>query len=293
MCIRIKEGNLCMNVPAAYRLLQHMAVCSVLLLAAPVLWAQSIAVPTPSANVPVKLPEYDVVSIKPNKTGVQSMSWSFEKGNLSATNITLKMLVLWAWNLKDVQLVGLPKWGDSAHFDIRAKVVDPDEKLLAGITPEQNRAMEQPILIDRFQLKYHYEKKMLPVYDLVVAKGGPKFKKTTDAEMTRTTGVNGIRAGGFLLDNGSLAATAVSPTALADVLSGQVERIVVDKTGLADQYNFKLNWTPDDAGPPAVDASSGPDFFTALQEQLGLKLEPGKAEEKVFVIDHVALPSED
>jgi uncharacterized protein (TIGR03435 family) len=144
--------------------------------------------------------------------------------------------------------------------------------------------MQQPILTDRFQLKFHRGKKVLPIYDLVVIKGGPKFKEATAAYNSEHTG--------FSIHNRNLTATAVTLSELADRLSDQVSRIVMDKTGLAGKYNLQLNWSPDDAGPPAADSSTPPDIFTALEEQLGLKLKPAKAEIETFVVDHAELPSE-
>ena len=198
-----------------------------------------------------------------------------------------------AYGLKDAQIFDLPTWGESARFDIKAKIIDPDKKALAALTPEQFRSMQQPMLTDRFQLKFHHKMKMLPVYELVVIKGGPKFKETTAAEMVSDTGVSGVRAGGISVHDRHLIATGVPLSSLADYLSGQVNRIVVDKTGVAGKYNLQLSWSPDDAGPPAADSAALPGIFTALQEQLGLKLQPGKADIETFVIDYAAIPSED
>ena len=152
--------------------------------------------------------------------------------------------------------------------------------------------MQQPILTDRFQLKFHRERKILPVYELVTIKGGPKFKEITPVEQKSDAGVNGVRAGGISVHNRNLVATGVPMSRLTDQLSAQLQRVVVDKTGLAGNYNFQLSWSPDDAGPPSPDVAAPPDIFTALEEQLGLKLQPGKEEMDTFIIDHVEYPSE-
>ena len=259
-----------------------VVACAGLLIAIPDTGAQSTASPQPAIARP-ELPAYDVVSIKPNKTGSGNSSVWINKGNFTAENVVLKTMILSAWDLKDPQLLDLPKWGDAARFDIQAKVLEPDKKVIAGLTSEQFRLMQQPILTDRFQLKFHRGKKILPIYDLVVIKGGPKFKEAAAAEIINT---------GTNINNGKLIATGVPLSSLADSLSGQVQRIVVDKTGLPGKYNFQLSWAPDDAGPPSSDSATPPDMFTALQEQLGLKLQPGKAEIETFVIDHAELPSE-
>ena len=260
-----------------------------LLVALPGIRAQSSAV-TPAANV--KVPSYDVVSIKPNRTGSGNVSIDINDGNFDASNVSLKTMILSAYGLKEAQLFGLPKWGESARFDIKAKIIDPDKKALEGLTREEHESMQQPILTDRFQLKFHHEMKRLPVYDLVIMKGGPKFKQTTPAELTSDVGVNGVRAGGMSIHNRNLTATGIPMSSLIDQLSGQLQRVVIDKTGLTAKYNLQLSWSADDAGPPSTDAPGPPDIFTALEEQLGLKLQPGKEMIDTFVIDHVELPSE-
>jgi uncharacterized protein (TIGR03435 family) len=257
-------------------------VCMALLVALPRLQAQGPAT-TPTAGVTV--PSYDVVSIKPDHSDTGRVSIHIDDGNFDALNVSLKTMILGAYNLKGAQLFGLPKWGDSAHFDIKAKIIDPDRKQLEALTSEQFQSMQQPILTDRFQLKFHHEMKNLPVYELVTMKGGPKFKEATPAELKGDQGMT--------VHNGKLVATGVTVSRLVDNLSAQLQRVVVDKTGLTAKYSFQLNWSADDAPPPAPDITAPPDIFTALQEQLGLKLQPGKAEIDTFVIDHVELPSED
>jgi uncharacterized protein (TIGR03435 family) len=259
-----------------------LIACAGLLIAASTIGAQA-TVASPTANADPKTPAYDVVSIKPDKTDSGRVSISVDDGNFNASNVSLKMMILGAWGLKDAQVINLPKWGDSMRFDIKAKITEPDKKVLAALTPEQFRSMQQPILLDRFQLKFHHDKKVLPIYDLVVIKGGPKFKETA-ADSSRDSGIG--------IHNRNLDATAVTLSDLADRLSDQVSRIVVDKTGLAGKYDFQLNWSPDDVGPPAADSSAPPDIFTALEEQLGLKLQPGKAEVESFVIDQANPPTE-
>jgi len=202
--------------------------------------------PAAAPAAEVKVPGYDVVSIKPDRT---------ESGRVSV------------------------------HIDIKAKIVNPDRKQLEAMTFEQFRSMQQPILTDRFALTFHREMKTLPVYELVTTKGGPKFKDATPAELQGHQGIG--------VHNHNLDATVEPISALVEQLSGQLQRVVVDKTGLTGRYSFKLSWSPDDAGPPSPDVAAPPDIFTALQEQLGLKLQPGKAEIDTFVVDHAELPAAD
>jgi uncharacterized protein (TIGR03435 family) len=252
------------------------AIWMALLVAIPRLQAQGALTPTAG----VKVPSYDVVSIKPDHADNGRVSIRIDDGNFDALNVSLKTMILSAYSLKEAQLFGLPKWGDSAHFDIKAKIIDPDKKQLEALTSEEFQSMQQPILADRF----HRERKILPVYELVTTKGGPKFKEATPIELKGDHGMS--------VHNRSLVATGEPMSRLADQLSAQLQRVVVDKTGLTAKYNFQLTWSPDDAGPPSPDVAAPPDIFTALEEQLGLKLQPGKEEMDTFVIDSVEYPSE-
>jgi uncharacterized protein (TIGR03435 family) len=167
-------------------------------------------------------------------------------------------------------------------------VVDPDIKAIEAMTREQYRAMMMPIL-DRFHLKSHRETRVLPVYELVVAKGGPRLIVST---ATGHQTVNGVEAGNISTRRTQFAATAAHLSSLAEQLSDQLQRVVIDKTGLTGKYDLLLSWAPDDGSPQPADAAA-PSLFTALQEQLGLKLQPGKAEIETLVIDHAELPIED
>ena len=257
-------------------------VCMALLPALPCLHAQA---PAATTTPDVKVPSYDVVSIKPDRSDTGRVSIHIDDGIFDALNVSLKNMILSAYNLKGPQLFGLPKWGDSAHFDIKAKIIHPDKNVLEALTSDQFQSMQQPILTDRFQLKFHHEMKLLPVYELVILKGEPKFQEATPAELKGEQGVG--------VHNRRMVGTAVPIASLTEELSRQVQRVVVDKTGLTSMYSFQLTWSPDDAPPPAPDVTAPPDIFTALQEQLGLKLQPGKEMIDTFVIDHVELPSED
>jgi uncharacterized protein (TIGR03435 family) len=238
-----------------------------------------------------QVPKYDVVSIKPNKTGSGSHGIDVNDGNFEATNVPIKTLILNAYEVKDSQVIGLPPWASSMNYDIKAKVIDPDKKVFDAMTDDQSRMMLQPVLTDRFQLKFHREKKVLPVYELVVAKGGVKFKDSTVPDDGKTKGANGMGAGSMSVHNTELTSTGVRLSKLTSVLSNQLGRVVVDKTGLTGKYDLELKWLPDNAA--AAPDSPLPTLFTALQEQLGLKLESGKAEIDTFVVDQISMPDVD
>ena len=241
-------------------------------------------------NANAKLPAFDVITVKPNMSG-ERPSIDFDGGSFSATDFSVKMLLLFAYDLKDDQVSGLPKWADEMHFDMKAKVLDADPATLQALTNEQRRAIEQGILTDRFGLTFHHETKVLAGYELVVDKSGPKFGPSTIADGQK--GPNGLGAGSLHTNNhggnADMTSTAVSMASLVNVLSRQMERVVTDKTGLTGRYDLNLAWSRDDGGTAASDPAS-PSLVTALEEQLGLRLRAAKLPVETLVVDHVALP---
>ena len=256
-----------------------------------------------------KRPTYDVAAIKLNKVGGGMTRLNISIDRFSATNNSLKMLIGYAYNLKMEGLIsGLPGWADSARFDVEAKM-DEDTLAMLKKLPNEERAAEQrlmmqALLADRFQLRVHSVSKQLPIYDLVVAKGGFKLKDA-DPKNDYTNGIkgpDGVSHGGMMsFDGRHLKAQAIPIPGLANMLSRNLQREVVDKTGLTGKYDFTLTWAPEEnemAAPPggkqdmAVSAPSGPSIFTALQEQLGLKLDSTKGPVDTIVVDHVEMPSE-
>jgi uncharacterized protein (TIGR03435 family) len=245
---------------------------------------------------------YDVVAIKPNPAANGMMRIGDRADGFSASNIPLSMLIHYAYNLKtDAQLSGLPGWADAARFDVESKMDDENAAALKQLpreqAAEQRRQMMQKLLADRFQLRVHRITKDLPLYALVVAKGGLKL---IDANPNDTY-PNGIkasdgtsRAGMTQMRDGQLRAQGIPMSRLVDILSVNLDRIVVDKTGLTGKYDMTLQWSPDDVmnHPHDTSAPPAPSLFTALQEQLGLKLESTKGPVDTIVVDHVAMPSE-
>jgi uncharacterized protein (TIGR03435 family) len=233
-------------------------------------------------------PAYDVMTIKPSDP--DSQGTSIGGGYLDrwrGQNNSLKMLLQYIYDLNEDSIVGIPSQLDSKRFDIDAKIVEPNLDALKKQSPEQNRLMLLPLLTERFQLKTHMETRSGPVYELVVAKGGPKLKPATD-EASRT----GVSTSMNWIGNGwKLTANSQPTAALAKILTGQIHRTVIDKTELTGNYDLTLQWTPDGA-PASTDADAPPSIYTAVQEQLGLKLQPAKAPVEVLVVDHVAMPSE-
>jgi uncharacterized protein (TIGR03435 family) len=256
-------------------------------LSLPAAQAQTTApAPAAAATSPIA---YDVVTIKPDKSDSGRISININDNTFSASNVSVKMLLENTYGIKDDQIFGLPKWAEEAHFDLTAKSLDADPAAVRKLTDEQRSAMLRPVLADRFKLQVHTETKILPVYDLVVAKSGAKFKP---AETDPKTGKR-LKEGGWMsVRNTTLTATGVKLDGLTNMLAHRLHRTVVDKTGLTGEYDFVLNWTPEDGSSPSPEASDA-SLLTALEEQLGLKLESSKGPVDTLVVDHIDMPTED
>ena len=199
----------------------------------------------------------------------------FEGGRIRITNEPVKLLIRAAFHLQNSEIAGGPVWLDSDRYDIEAKTGRPEKP-----NPEQLSPMIQNLLADRFSLKFHREKRELPVYALVAAKGGARLKANLDGGVGATK--TSVGPGKSRLDG-----TAVSMELLAGYIGNRLGQIVVDKTGLSGGYDFTLEWAPNQAAD-----SSAPSLVTALREQLGLRLESQKSPVEVLVIDALEKPSE-
>src|SRR6266576_3587722 len=259
-------------------------------------------------------PVYDVASIKPNKSGTNMIRLMFSPGGLSATNGTLQMLINAAYSVENNQISGAPNWVNSERYDIEAKMDTSTADELRKLGEDERRVerqrMLQALLADRFKLTIHRETKELPTYALVVAKDGAKFQEAKPGD-TYPNGIKGpdghAGAGMMFMGREGLTAQGIPIADLVRHLSRQLGRTVVDKTGLTGKYDFNLKWAPDERQAPmfkgtegsqlgtggtSAPESSGPSIFTAIQEQLGLKLESEKGPVDILVIDHVERPSE-
>jgi uncharacterized protein (TIGR03435 family) len=229
-------------------------------------------------------PTFDAASVKPANPAARGASLEIlPGGNLAATNVSLRALLKEAYGIRDFQIASAPSWIDSERFDIQARSSD------AG-GDKQVRLMLQSLLADRFKLLAHRESRDLQAYVLTVAKNGSKLT----AAAQHPEGASGVRIRGSGRLTGTQATTGQLAQALSDIhLNGStiLDRPVLDLTGLSGTYDFTLEWTPDLAASDSTDRS-GPSIFTAVQEQLGLKLEKQKAPVDIFVIDHVEKPAE-
>ncbi|MCU1338696.1 MAG: hypothetical protein JWO19_4277 [Bryobacterales bacterium] len=222
--------------------------------------------------------EFEVATIKaapPQSEGRTQtrMSSDTDTGRLTYSNVNLKEVIGKAYKLQQYQING-PDWLETDRFDVVAKF-SPHS------AADQVALMLQALLADRFQLIVHRATKELPVYELTVAKNGPKFKV---AEAATGISSNSNRTQWHVV-------AKVSIERFAEFLTSEAGRPVLDKTGLTGSYEMTLDWAPDNTA--GNDAATLPSLFTALQEQLGLKLESTRGPVETLMVDHAArIPTE-
>jgi uncharacterized protein (TIGR03435 family) len=231
-------------------------------------------------------PAFDVATIKPSDTSGPHGTFFITRGRHAiAYNISVGDLIAYAYGLHAKQIVDGPSSILNIHFDIDGL---PDIEGRPNL--RQSRLMYQKLLQSRFKLTLHYENRELPIYAVVIVKGGPRLQETErkSSDSTNFSYTNKI-------------VLTVRNASMADFVKGMQEtfmdRPVVDQTGLKERYDFDLKWTPDESPSGVPSSSSGgdpnapPGLFTAIQEQLGLKLVSTKAQVQAMVIDHIEKPT--
>jgi len=214
----------------------------------------------------------DIYTLKPFR-------FDFSGPRITIENFRLSDLITYAYDIKDYELFGEPRWADIDRYNISAKAPDG-----TSLNRETARRMMRALLADRFHLRAHTEKKEMPVYVLVVAKGGPKFRKSPPGAQKLFTLQSKGKGTMITVSSGDMAQLA------GEFSKGNnVDRPVIDKTGLTGTYDYKLEWGDD----TAADADSGTvSVYTAFLEQLGLRLQPTRAPVQVLIVDHAEKPSE-
>jgi len=254
----------------------------------------------PSAPAQSSRPQFEAVSIKPSAPmpavfmpGTRLVCplkgcggpGTSDPGLMRFTSTSLRHLIEAAYNVLPYRIEAASTL-DSPLFDVTATVPQ-------GATPEQALLMLQNLLADRFQLRLHHSTKELPVYRLVVSKNGPKLKESVASGSPPVAGGRGSARGTILTTDASgarltkLEFDGFTIAKFADALTLQADRPVIDMTGLAGKYDIRMEFASDIVNPHIA-----PDLFTAIQEQLGLKLESARRPVEVLVIDSVQKPSE-
>jgi uncharacterized protein (TIGR03435 family) len=255
-------------------------------------WTMPPPTPKPQPMDANANPSFEVATIKPSPLSRPGKNAGFRGGYYRSRNTNLNDLIALAYGLHAKQIVGGPEWFGTDLYDIEGK---PDAEGLPN--DKQIKTMLQKLLVERFKLTFHHDKRELSVYVISVAGGGPNMtKSTSDPNALPTFGFQGL---------GNLFVTNMTMTEFAIWMqAGVMDTPVVDQTGLADRYDFQLKWTPDESQfaqfrgtgsvvpPPTNDPSAPPSLYTAMQEQLGLKMGTAKFPDDVIIIDHVEKPSE-
>ena len=284
------------NLPA-----RALLIMVLLVFAQPIVHSQQLPIPPdvspPSTDPNAKLPVYDVASVRPNKANDGMMRIMNHPDGFSCTNISLKTLIGNAYGIRQDLITGGPSWAGSTGFDVEAKVSSEDVEAFKKLTIRQRNSLLQALLAERFHLKVHHEMKILPMYDLLVAKGGSRLKANAPVPPSPDAAKDPEAAkprGMMTMGPGMLKGEGLPMASVANQLSYVLQATVVDKTGLTGDFDFELKWTSDDAGPASADTSSEPNvsIFTAVQEQLGLKLQATKGPVDTLVIDRAEQPSE-
>jgi uncharacterized protein (TIGR03435 family) len=224
-------------------------------------------------------PEFEVASVKPTSASPNAGS-NFNRmagGGIHAINVTLKELILFAYDLRDQQLIGASGWMDSERYDVMAKPTENDNPTGEKRSFDEDfrgvRLRMRAVLSNRFMLAIHPETREMPIYALMVAKGGPHLQES--------------KSDGLTINNrkGLVICKKVTMKQFADrSLTYKLGRTVVDKTGLTGEFDFEVKFLADESATSTD--SSAPDFLTALREQLGLRLEPQRGPVEVYVVDH-------
>jgi uncharacterized protein (TIGR03435 family) len=251
---------------------------TVLILSVPLLLAQSVNKVAPMAKD--AHPAFEVASIKPHIGDPNHSGFSFEGDRFIIQNESVFKLINLAFRLHRNQIVGAPKWVREDAFDIYGKPdVEGEPNLL------QQEEMIQKLLADRFKLQFHREQRELPVYAIRIDKGSPKLVSAADPEALALEQGNG---------HGYETTQTYTNNSMKDFarwLQFFLDRPAIDQTNLTGRYDFRLNYSYGTTEAVSTDPDAPPGLFTAIREQLGLRLEPTKALVDVFVIDHIEGPS--
>jgi uncharacterized protein (TIGR03435 family) len=285
-----------------------LTIVAMLLLSATQIHAQNVSAVSPQRA-------YEIISIKPtdpaNRAGRSGLLYTAD--GLTGHNVGVMALVRAAYEVENFQISGAPKWFDTEHYEIEAKMDAATADEVRKLGPEKSQIlrqqMMQSLLAGRFNFTAHQETKDVPIYSMVIAKGGSKLQepKPDETYAKGIKGPDGLPFKDAIFFSGrspqiTITAQAASTASLASVLAGRLGRPVVDKTGLTGFYDFSFPFAAEEVQSAAVPAGSSnaavaasdsslPTLTIAIEEHLGLKLESGKGPATLIVIDRVEKPS--
>jgi len=262
----------------------------------------------PAAAPPAPKYEFEVISIKPTQSRGSSFMSGFTADGYRANHDSIMLVIVQAFGVSGYSITGAPPWFSEDSYDIEAKMDEATAEAMKAMSPDQRKAaqqqMLQAMLADRLALKTHSETMDGSVYFLTTGKGGAKLRAADPGKAFQLMGPDGGGVSGVITrGRGSeggrrLNATSVNMAYFVRVLTNELRKPVIDKTGLTGAYDFSLEFAPDQAPRAASDDPGAPpsepgaaSIFTAIQQQLGLKLEAGRGPVQTFVIDRIARPS--
>jgi uncharacterized protein (TIGR03435 family) len=231
------------------------------------------------AQKPAMTPDF-VGSIR-KSTSADPPAFRITQGRFSAQNVTARFLIAIAYGVQNFQVAGGAGWVDTEHFDVEARLDD------AKADSDREPAMIKALLAERFKLALHPETRESTVYALIVQGNAPNIKASAD----QTPGGGMTPLGSMNIGASSLVGTGVPLGLFASLLGTRLGRTVIDQTSLAGRYDIDLRWTPDAGDTLPLPDSPGPSIFTAVQEQLGLKLQSTKGQAGFLVIERIEKPS--
>jgi uncharacterized protein (TIGR03435 family) len=227
-----------------------------------------------SSAVPQNPCHFEVASIRLNETGGSSDADFLPGGRLRGRNLSVRKMIQMATMVEDNQMVGVPRWTDAECYDVDGKTVSTEP-----VTQERKSDVMMALLEERFGFKFHRDAKDGPVYRLEIANNGPRLTAHGTSDRLMSTNANGTRI--------TMKAAKISMPSLALSLRRQVGETVEDHTNLKGEFDFELVWDPNETADSPV-----PSIFTALQEQLGLRLKSARGKIPIVVVDRIERPSE-
>jgi bla regulator protein blaR1 len=312
--VHIMSGKIARKLDFSRKLMLGLAGLTAI--AAPILFGLATATPSraqsQAENAGTAVAHFESFSIKPSQNSTQAypgggMRMMYSPSGFAASNVTLQSLIQEAYGVEASQIAGGPDWLNSAKFDVEG-TFDPSQGIKFGPGPNHTKAaaLLQAALAQNTNLVLHHETRNLPTYSLTVAENGAKLRPSQSAGSNFRGTAGGpagahsmIRVQSAVGQAAGLSAQGVSTGDLAQLLSRRLGIPVIDKTGLQGRYDFDLHWT-DGASPDVIESKTGPEgapvsddaLLAAVQEQLGLKLDPQQQPMDVLVIDHIEKPAE-
>ena len=303
---RIMSAPVMQRLNFARKMLLGVAGFAAILLPVLLGMVHSVLAEERAEDVAARLPKFEVASIRPHQSSqIMQMGMHMLPDGITVSGLPLERVIHFSFGIPDNRIFNEPRWVKTSRFDVATKVDLADVPKLKDLTMNERWAMMLPVLEDRFGLKFHRETREVEVYTLVIGKGGSKMKEA-QSDTPDFDGKKGRFMIRMSMEEATLEGHGASIESLADGIAMQLGSTIIDKTGLTGKYDYKLKYAPEirvspvapftahggvQASAESHQVSDVPGLFTAIQEQLGLKLVEQKEPVDVIVIDHIEQPS--